>query len=221
MRKTKRMRIYSVIVVAIGGVGLLSTAAQATLPAPEFLRSHKPITSTTFTDSSGFGQIEVGSTTLTWSGATAKGVLESPDKVAKVVLTFTGDKIGSCEVNSPGAGKGEVVTRELRGVLGYIAEAGPVVGVLFEPASGSTFLEVEKSKCSPALEVTGSIIGKVAPINEETTRLKATFGISSKKQEVTKFEGELTEHQLNIGELDGAFECKEGITTAEKVEIKT
>jgi hypothetical protein len=223
MRATKitvGLGLASVIAVAI--VALQSgVVAHAVLPAPEFLSNKKPITKISFTDTSGFGQIAAGSTTLTWTGASAKGVLEPSGKLSGVVLSFTGDKISGCEVNSPGAKKGEVVTKELRGVLGYVNETTPIVGVLFEPVTPSTFLEVETSKCNSTLVVKGSIIGKISRINEENTRFTLAFGGSSKKQEVTKFEGEATEHRLSIGEATGFFECQEGLTTGEKVEIKT
>lgn len=223
MRATKiieRTTLAGALIAAI--LGLLAGAATAALPAPVFLASKKSITKISISDKSGFGQIGIGSTLLSWTGASAKGLLEAPDKVSSATLLFTGDRIGTCEVNSPGAKKGEVVTEQLHGLLGYINESTPVVGVLFEPVTPPTFIEVEKNGCNATKEVIdGSIIGKVSPINSETTAFTFAFGAPSKKQEVTKFEGEATEHRLSIGEVFGFFECDESLTAAEKVEIET
>jgi hypothetical protein len=222
MRQAKMFGLCTVSVVAIGSLGLASSA-QA-LPTPEFLKGGKPITTTSFTTSGGSGEFQLGSTAITWSGASATGVLESPDKLSELVLKFTGDKIGSCEVNSPGAKAGEVVTSKLKGVLGYIKESSPVVvGVLFEPAAGTKFVEIEKSGCNPTkYEVTGSVIGEIEPINKVTDDFKVVFGITrSKVQEIKKFEGEATEHQLKYGEIAVAFACNEVLTPVEELEIKT
>jgi hypothetical protein len=196
----------------------LTGVAQA---LPEFLAGGKPITTIKFTTKAGSGAIRTSGGNLTWTGASAKGSFEAPNKIAKVVLTFTGDKLGGCEVNSPGAKKGEVISKELKGSIGYINKAIPTVGALFEPATGTTFGEIEKSTCLPSPPtVTGSVIGKISPLNVETTSGEIAFGMVEKKQEVKKFEGELIEHQLSIGELPGVFECKEALTAIEKIEIK-
>jgi hypothetical protein len=190
--------------------------AQAT---PEFLSGGKAITKIGFTTKAGTGSITTSSTTLKWTGEHGEGSLEAPNKVSGIVLTFTGDKIGGCEVNSPGAAKGEVVSKPLQGELGYISKSIPSVGALFAPVTGAVFGEIEASACTSALKLKGSVIGRITPLNTEVSTGTIAFGTVSGKQEVTKFEGELTEHQLSIGELPGGFECKEGLTTAEKVEI--
>jgi hypothetical protein len=219
MRKTT---IVGLCAAAVLGICAVTSAPALALPEPELLHKGVAITKVPLTVKSGFGKIETSLITLTWQAATAEGELEKPNKLAKFVLRFTGDKIGSCEVNSPGAKKGEVVTKELHGVFKYVNETGPVVGVLVQPSTGN-FGEIETSLCASAFELTGSVIGSVGPINHETTGFEAIFGIVGKKQQYKKFVGEATEHFLKVGEvgLEGAFECTEGITTNEAVELKT
>jgi hypothetical protein len=94
------------------------------------------------------------------------------------------------------------------------------VGALFAPTTGVVFGEIEASACTSALKLNGSVIGRISPLNAEVSTGTIAFGTVSGKQEVTKFEGELTEHQLSIGELSGGFACSEGLTTAAKVEIR-
>lgn len=206
--------------LSVAGILLASLMATGqAVAAPEFLKNGAPIATVAFKESSGFGKLVSSSTTLEWKAATGEGILEKPNKVTKFVLRFTGDKIGLCEVKSPGAPAGEIVTKEIKGALGYINEATKTVGLLIEPAASPLF-EVETSGCHAAFTVTGSAIGQVTPINTKTLNLEVAFNASGTKQEFKKFAGEAIEHFLSLGEGEGGFSCKEKVTTVEEVEVK-
>jgi hypothetical protein len=224
MRKIKATALVVAAVLAVGCVALSSTA-QATLPAPEWqVKGGKLTKNIPFIVKGGFGKLEVGKIVLTWTGATGEGELEAPGKIAKLFLKFTGSSIGGCQVKSPGAKEAGVVnTKQLKGVLGYVNETEPTVGVLIEAVEGAsgTVLEVEKSACDPVLTViTGGTIGKYSPIDKLTEVSEAAFLIA---KQILKFEGEATEHLL---ELNGSssttvlFECIETIGFKEKIAVE-
>jgi hypothetical protein len=219
----RKIKAVGLCITAVLAIGCLVASATAEAALPEFLSAGKAIKPISFTIKGGAGRIVIGTTVLKWTGASGSGVLEAPNKIAKFFLKFSGDKIGTCSVKSPGAGAGEVNTKELKGTLGYIKKSTPVVGLLLEATSGGIFVEVEKSTCNTFLKGSGGTIGKDEPINSETKSFKAAFNISGEKQEFVKFEGELTEHLLQFGEKGGSnglFECLEGLETSEPVEIR-
>jgi|GEM_PF-6460294 len=222
MRKIKTIGPCMAVVLAVV-CAVASTAAQAALPLPEFQAKGSKLTKNiAFNVKGGAGRFEIGSTIVAWKSATATGELEAPNKIVNFSLKFAGDHIGACEVKSPGAAAGEVNTKKLKGVLGYIHEAGPEVGVLIEPTAGATtpFVEIESSKCSSFISVIGSTIGEFGPINKEQTIFTAVFFPGNK---ILQFEGEPTEHRLSLSEVGTTvlFECKEEIAAKEKVEVKT
>ncbi len=226
MRKIKISAGCVAVALAVGCMVAVA-AAQAALPAPEWLvKGNKLTKGIPFTIKGGAGSFKVGSIVLTWTGATGGGELQAPNKIGTFFLKFSGDKIGSCEVHSPGAKAGEVNTKQLKGQLGYINEKEPSVGLLIESAEGSagTFVEVEKSSCDPSpLVLSGGSIGKYSPIDTPTGLFEATFSASNK---IVKFEGEATEHILHLNGSSGTvvgFGCIESVTIGEglEVEIKT
>jgi hypothetical protein len=211
-------------VVALLAAAGASTAAQAA--GPEFRQHGVPLLKTVgFSFKGGFGQFLLGASKLTWSGVSGGGTIEAPNKIVGAEIVFTGSKIGTCSVHTPGAGAGQVVVKSLKGQLGYLAMATKNVGVLFSKTT-EPFTEVEATACNKAIVLTGSAIGKLTPVNSETTKLFASFLVAGGKDAFTKFEGEGTEHVLHYEESGGAkgeaaFECEnEELAANEAVEVK-
>lgn len=100
-----------------------------------------------------------------------------------------------CSVRSPGAAKGEIVTKELEGKLGYINKAAKEVGVLLKPTGASTefiALETESGSCFglvKSVTTEGTVIGQLKPVNKETTEGEIIFTTVAEEQAITKFEG--------------------------------
>jgi hypothetical protein len=209
---------------ALSFAALASTAAQAA--GPEWRQHGLPLLKTVaFSFKGGLGKIVLGAKELTWTGVTGSGTIEAPNKVSKATIVFTGSKVGTCSVKSPGKGGGEVATQLLSGPLGYIKSATKEVGIIY---AGSTefFLEIEASACNKAILLTGSVLGSLAPVNSETTKLIASFPLFSGKDRYTAFEGEGTQHILRYKESGGPegeapFECnEEELAASEAVEAK-
>lgn len=220
-----RNKLVGVCLAGVMSIAAL-TAAAAQAAGPEWRQHGVPLLKPVgFNFKGGFGQIILGAKKLTWTGVAGSGTIEAPNKVSKATIVFTGSKVGTCSVKSPGRGAGEVATQLLSGPLGYIKSATKEVGLLY--AGGTEFfLEVEPSTCNSAILLTGSVLGALTPVNVETTKLIASFPLSGGKDTYVSFEGEATEHKLRYHESGGPegeapFECKEEeLATSEAVEAK-
>jgi hypothetical protein len=209
-------------------------AAAAAEALPEWQKEGKSLTETLSFKVHGLtGQFEGGGIGVTWKSVGGKGVIKGANEVAKLSLIFWGSKVKiskeECEVNSPGAAKGEVVSKELKGSLGYLNKASKIVGALAQPAAGTTVAEIEGACFEGKEDVIGSVVGEVtSELNKETSSATLSFAVTSGgKQEFTKFEGESGEHTLGFtgSVFVGAalFECKEEkfeLEGGKKVEIK-
>jgi len=223
--------------VCLIGAAAISLSAAATAQAlPEWQKEGKALTTALpFKLKGGSGSFEnaAATTKVSWTSVGGSGLIEGASLISNLSLIFWGStaKEGagkSCEVNSPKAAKlGEVVTRPLKGVLGYLNKAGKQVGDLFEPVTGEVFAEIE-GEClkGKKLLVTGSVIGKItSALNTEVGAVQLSFNVVSKAQEFVEFEKEGKEHKLAFGEPGEAalFECHEEtaeLELGEKVELK-
>jgi hypothetical protein len=227
-----RIKIIGSCLVVILATSMVAAAAAEALP--EWQKEAKPLTETLPFKVKGLtGQFDSSKIDVTWTSVGGKGVIKGSNEVAKLSLVFWGSKVKilkeECEVNSPGAAKGEIVTKELKGSIGYLNKASKIVGALAQPVSGTTVTEIE-GKCFEGKEdVLGSAVGEVtSELNKETSGVTLSFAVTSKgKQEFTKFEGELAEHALEFAGsvFEGAalFECKEEkleLEGGKKVELK-
>jgi hypothetical protein len=228
MSRIKELGGCLAVILAIGMVA--STAAEA---QPEWQKGGKPLTEAlTFKNNGSAGQFENSAIDVTWKSVGGGGVIKGTNEIAKLSLIFWESKVKlaskvECAVNSPGAAKGEVVTKELKGSIGYLEKTGKVVGALAEPVSGTTVAVIEGTCLTEKELVTGSVIGRVdSELNKETTSVIVGFALSKEKPEFTKFEGESTEHILHFsGEVGGLalFECLREdfeLEGGKKVEIK-
>ena len=87
--------------------------------------------------------------------ATIKGSIIDPNEVA-MTITFTG-------LENERSGCGFKTTKTLIGRLGYLNKASKEVGLLLEPL-GPRLAKCERSVIG-ATEITGSVLGKITPVN--------------------------------------------------------
>jgi hypothetical protein len=225
-------KVMGTSLAAVMAIGMIATATAEALP--EWQKEKEALTeSLPFKIGGGAGKFETpgGAMNVTWTSVVGKGQIEGVNAIAKLSLGFWGSKAKEsgkeCEVNSPKAKKGEVITKELKGSIGYLDKATKKVGALFEPVvAKAPFAEVEGACLKGKLLLFGSVIGKVtSPLNSELGTVQLTFNIVAKGQEFVKFEGSKEEHKLTFGEFGetALFDCKEEnleLEKGNKVEIK-
>lgn len=130
-----------------------------------------------------------------------------------------------CSVRSPGAEKGEIVSKTLEGNLGYINKATKEVGILFKAEGASTefaVVETESGSCFGlfnSVKVEGSVIGQIKPVNVETTEGEIIFATKSEEQSITKFEGVSGEDVLDAFGLLASLEAHQNIVFHEKEKL--
>lgn len=212
-----RIRIIGLALVAVFAISAVASASA--LAAPEFKgEGGAEVKGTTFTSTSGAGKME-GTETIKCTASTSAGEITSATTVGKVVVTFTGceDKGKKCK-SSSGAASGEIKTVSLKGELGEVAtaEAASGVGELLTPESGSKYVSIESCTLFP-VEVTGSVIGEVTPINTLATTGKLVYTEASKKQTIKKFVGGTT-HELTAFGSSG-LETSNEVTFSKKIEV--
>ncbi len=173
----------------------------------------------------------VGAETLKCSGGSSKGELNGAKAAEKIVVTFTGCEApgGACKIKSPSAGAGEVVTADLKGKLGAVAEseAKSKVGLSLEPeTSGSTEFTTVEGTCISKVHVafkssTSRIIGELAPVGVFGTTGELIFKRSGSGQAIKTFEGggETTDGLEVFGAKAGFEQLTDNITFAEMLEV--
>ncbi len=199
-----RSMFRSVLVALVGvlAVGVV-VVASASAALPEFQQGGKPLgKAVRFEAEAGGGETEtVGGVHGPQCSYLVTGEITGPKEVANVVVKGT-----SCYLNlkpitagyCTGAGlkEGEVVSAHLSGRIGYLPESQGV-GLLLEATGGGLIEECKVSKeCIYKLKA--SIIGKIGPLNKETTEPTLEFqrGTGKGEQLLTHFQGEEAVHRL-------------------------
>jgi hypothetical protein len=116
-------------------------------------------------------------------------------KSATVTITLTGCTHGaskeSCQ--SAGAAAGEIVTGTLEGKLGFIQyefkEATPFTSVGLDLTHQPSLFTAECGTAKTPLSVSGSVIGKLTPLDKTVPAFAVAFAQSAGKQEPEQFEG--------------------------------
>jgi len=120
----------------------------------------------------------------------AKGEVLGP-KMLTVTLVLTGctsSAVPGVLCNSPNGVPGEVATFPLIGQIGYIKSEPPAeVGLdLSDPAAGLITTVI----CGPSVDnITGSVIGRVTPLNKATKKLVVKFSQKAGIQNPTHLMG--------------------------------
>jgi hypothetical protein len=155
---------------------------------------------------------------------TNSGEITGP-QTGGATLKLTGCEVFGLKCSSAGAAPGEIVSNLLSATLGYINKAKKEVGISLESATGGAVAEF--SCGSVHIRETGSVIGKLTPVNKEVAAGKPfslKFTQKKGKQKPTKFEGgpvDVLMASVNGGTPEEAGLAVKGeLTFAELVEIK-
>jgi hypothetical protein len=179
MSRTKFVLLAAMSVCVISAVA--SAAASAALP--EFLPVN---TRATFTSTSGEGRLEtVGGEAIECTADTNKGAITGP-KTATLEVSFTGCKaFGIVNCTSKGAKSGELMIPGTV-MLGFIKATTPL-----EVGGAFTISGTQKFRCSGLIEVEveGTGVGKVAPINTSSVTGHLNFAQALGVQKPATFEG--------------------------------
>lgn len=199
------------LLAACAAGGPLAASASAALP--EYV-GHFPMT---LTSKGGKVTVEtVSKISATCTGTTDTGEITGP-KTGTVVIRLTGCKALGDECTSSGAKAGEIVSSTLDTTLGYINAQKKEVGIdISAPPTGAPFTEFT---CGPAtITVTGSVIGKVTPIDKTLKagkKLALKFKQSKGIQKPTKLEGEPTD--VLMGSVAGGTPEEAGLSLSDKL----
>jgi hypothetical protein len=154
------------------------------------------------------------------------GTQDTPTVQKGVVLTFSNCEAGGKRCTTAGQKTGTVATEALEGTLGYVNAAEHRVGLDLAGEGGPVLV---KWNCEGLeYEVTGSLIGEIAPVGTLTKTYTVTFALQSEVfpeefQAIKSFEGgpeDVPLFRLNgSGPFNGAFR---GAYTykGEKLELK-
>jgi len=144
---------------------------------------------------SGHAELETpGLGNVSCTSSKSLGTLESPKHIGAITVEYKGCTAAGKKCNSAGAKAGSIKTNELEGNLGYISKAGHEVGVLITAVSKGNLAEFNCEGLQ--IETKGGVIGRATPVNTFTKVGELTFKKSGSVQEVRKFEGEATNHEL-------------------------
>jgi hypothetical protein len=231
-----RPKFRSMLVVLIGALALAAVAsASASATLPEFQQGGKALAKTVKLTGKGGAVIFASKNKAEWTcgGSSLTGETSGASDVANIVVKFTGCTLGGVKIThctSPGAEEEEMISTQLSGRLGYINKKTEYAGLLLEPPTGKLIAECSSQQKTPAVELRGSVIGRITPVNKETTKFTLTYAVSGAteryKQEPTHFEGEEVIHTLETAILGNetfyqtGIETKIEITTGEALEIK-
>jgi hypothetical protein len=217
--------------LAVGGI----TAAPA-LAQPEFLHEGKEVVAKHFTAKS-----KTVTARMTVSGTPyqivcktdkSEGSLKGKSEVEKVTTKFKeckakmSSETKECEVKStsPEGAKEEIITKELKGVLGVVSktEAESEVGLRLEATTGEVYATITGStECLPKEtgNVTGSVISEVAPVKKLQRTGSFVLATTMGEQMIRKFTGESNIHELEIFGVPAPFEAKAEVEYGETVEV--
>jgi hypothetical protein len=146
---------------AVAGCALTATAAVAA--PPEF---SGPFPNALHSTSKAMTLETVGKFLLTCQAGTNQGEVTSPT-TALLTITFTGcttgegSGVGSCQ----NVAAGEIVTQRLSGRLGYLNRTHTAVGLDLSNPTGGPLVSFSCGE-DTRVSVTGSLIGRITPINK-------------------------------------------------------
>jgi len=149
-----------VLAAVLCAAGALGVSAAAAAP-PEFTPPFpNPFTST----SKAMTLQTVGGFKVKCKADTDKGEITGPVS-ALVRVTFTGCTSGAARCQGPNGLPGEITTEQLLGTLGYVTRQPKVVGLDLSSPTGGPMIVFFCGEDVRA-EVSGSLIGRLTPINK-------------------------------------------------------
>jgi hypothetical protein len=190
----RRIRILTLGLLALMAITAYASAS-ASAALPELVNNKgEALKEKEFTSKSGKGTLKATNGTVMCTADTNKGTVTGT-KSDEVVVTFTNctDNFGN-NCQSAGQATGTIVTNLLESTLGYINKTTtpPEVGIDLAPKAPATVFV--SFKCGPfiTVEVRGSVIGKITPVNKlvkTTEHFTLAFTEAGGKQVPEKFEG--------------------------------
>jgi hypothetical protein len=118
---------------------------------------------------------------------------------------------------------GPLVTKELTGELGEVAEAEAKskVGLYMTPKEGKEIMKLEATSCNSASTVEGGLAGEIKTVDELTTKNEddATAVCGKDKIAKIKVEGTEIEPKLKVGGEAASFEGAESYEFEEEIEV--
>lgn len=232
-----RSKFRSVLVGVLALAAVASASASAALP--EFQQGGKALAKTVKLTGKGGGILFAstnsgGENGDEWqcTGSSLTGETSGAGGVANVVIKLTGCQVQAVQdhwCTSPGAKEQEMISTQLSGRLGYTYKETTHAGLLLEPPTGKLIAECSDQRKAKTVELRGSVIGGITPVDKETTKFTLGYNYNASqrwKQEPMYFEGEEVIHNLESAVLasktfyqtgiKGSFE----VTTGEAIEIK-
>jgi len=206
MLRLRNVGLAFVALVALSA--LVASAASAALP--EF----SPATANKFSGSGGAGELTTlgGGISIKCSANTSNGEITGA-KTANVDVHFTGCTALGFTSNSLGDASGVILTGSLPAELCYINAATKEVGVFISNAN----THIEVPSLGVLIIVSGSIIGKVTPVNVKTTKFTFKFEQSAAgDQKVTECGGKKASLVSN---KDAAHEKNESSAIVQSAEV--
>jgi hypothetical protein len=223
----------SIALSAVFVFGVVVTSASASQPKFEYESGQFPVS---FAGSGGAGKLEtVAEGTkvrkVNCNSNTSTGELSSATTVSNIVVKFK-----ECTTTGPIGEKmscGEIVTTKLKGKLYYLTAGSSEVGVDLEPESGTEFAKFvcKNIFVTETLTVTGSVVGKLTPVNTLANKFTLTFSQKAGHQEPEGYLAAVgcafTKDVLSttgsgsdvFGPIQSGVEGVETITTAENVKV--
>lgn len=217
----KYLRLVAIALFAIGALtALMATAANAAEVSALITYSGTGA----FTISSGPGELETSSKVKIVCKADngtgqfgGKGGTTRSTTIAELTVTFTGCETSALKCTTPGLTAGNIQTVPLVATFGRI-KAGEA-GLLLRPKTGTAFLGSVVCGGVVPLSVTGSVIGVITPVDEQTSEFKLTFTQSSAGlQTVKKFENSAVINNLIATTTGGPEEA--GLVSTETIKLK-
>jgi hypothetical protein len=202
----KRVRI-----TGLGGLAVLVlialTPASAAATLPEVIgASEGPLAS------KGLTLLTTGGQKMKCTASEGSGAGVEEPKHVDLFLNFTGCTLAKAPCKSGVAPPGDVGFT-LRGTLGYINEAMKQVGADFE---GSAPPEIAEFECGGvSVTVSGSVIGRVTPINKLTTTVKVKLIQHGGVQMPKSLEGGLPDFPFTV--IGGGPTVESGIGLKVKI----
>ncbi len=220
-----RKTLFLALVVVFAVCAVAASAASAA--SPEF----KPVpTKKKFTSTGGAFKLEHPFGQFSCTKSTMAGEITGAGSVGHAVMTLTGCKVEedskTCEENSVGAKKGEIVTNALKGELGTVetTEAASGVGLLLQPeAARGVWTTVAESSCLAESALEGELAGEVVTTGKKQLTNELSFGVSGSGSQkirnitVASKEKEPDLHGWGFAEL--TVESSDALTFEEALEV--
>jgi hypothetical protein len=216
MRFISKSALLALMATLVLGA-VAASAASAALP--EFQKGGAALTeAVTFTATGGESSMETaGGVAGSFTSSSFAGEIKPSGEIAHVTVTFAGNNSGYPCVNTTGG----LVTKELKGTLGYLSKTSKTVGSLLTPVA-QPFATCKHGSVKGELD--GSLLGRITPVDTASTHFTITYNETAGVQALEKFEGSEVLHDLevNLGKGTEGFgvEAEFTLTTSKAIELK-